>query len=71
MKINSGKCHLFISGNKFEHLWVKIGNIRLWENRTVRLLSITIDSELKLDGELKFDEHLTNVCLKEIGSYPQ
>ena len=24
MKINSDKCHLFISGNKFEHLWVKI-----------------------------------------------
>ena len=24
MKINSDKCHHFISGNKFEHLWVKI-----------------------------------------------
>ena len=26
MKINSDKCHLFISGHKFEHLWTKIGN---------------------------------------------
>ena len=26
MKMNSDKCHLFISGHKFEHLWTKIGN---------------------------------------------
>ena len=57
MKINSDKCHLFISGNKFEHLWVKIGNDRIWESRTVKLLGIT------LDNDLKFDEHLNNVCL--------
>ena len=56
--MNSDKCHLFISGNKFEHLWSKIGNNRIWENRTVKLLGITIDNELK------FDEHLSNVCLK-------
>ena len=30
----------------------------IWENRTVKLLGITIDIELK------FDEHLTNVCIK-------
>ena len=37
MKMNSEKCHLFISGNKFEHLWTKIGNNRIWENRIVKL----------------------------------
>ena len=58
MKIDSDKFHLFISGNKFEHLWTKIGNNRIWENRTVKLLGITIGNELK------FDEHLSNVCLK-------
>ena len=26
MKINSNKCHLFIPGQKFEHLWTKIGD---------------------------------------------
>ena len=57
MRMNSDKCHLFISGNKFEHLWTKIGNNRIWENGTVKLLGITIDNELK------FDEHLSNVCL--------
>ena len=25
-KMNSDKCHLLISGNKYEHLWAKIGN---------------------------------------------
>ena len=58
MKINSDKCHLFISGNKVEHLWTKIGNNRIWENGTVKLLGISIDNELKLN------EHLSNVCLK-------
>ena len=57
MKMNSDKCHLFISGNRFEHLWAKIGNHRIWGNRTVKLLGII------LDNELKFDEHLNNVCL--------
>ena len=58
MKMNSDKCHLFISGNKFEHLWTKIGNNRIWENRTVKLIDINTDNELK------FDVHLSNVCLK-------
>ena len=58
MKMNSDKCHLFISGKKFEHLWVKIGNNRIWEHRTVKLLGITFNKELKLD------KHLNSVCLK-------
>ena len=58
MKMNSDKCHLFISSHKFEHLWDKIGNDKIWETRTVKLLGITIDNDLK------FDEHLNNVCLK-------
>ena len=45
------KCHLFISGNKFKQMWIRIRNDIIWENRTVKLLGITIDNELK------FDEH--------------
>ena len=41
-----------------EHLWAKIDNNRIWENRTVKLLGIIVDNELKID------EHLSNVCLK-------
>ena len=58
MKINSGECHLFVSGNKFEHLWAKIVNNTIWGKRTVKLLGKTINNELKFDG------HLCNVCLK-------
>ena len=56
--MNAEKCHLFISGNKFEQMWVRIRDDMIWENRTVKLLGITIDNELK------FDEHLTNICIK-------
>ena len=48
----------FISGNKFEHLWAKIGIDRIWESRTVKFIGIT------LDNELKSDERLNNVYLK-------
>ena len=58
MKMNAENCHLFISGNKFEQMWVRIRDDMIWENRTVKLLGITIDNELK------FDEHLTNICIK-------
>ena len=56
--MNSDKCHLFISGNRFENLWTKIGNDKIWETRIAKILGITIDNKLK------FDEHLHNVCLK-------
>ena len=52
MKMNSDKCHLFISSHKFEHLWAKIGNDKIWETGTVKPSDITIH------------EHLNNVCLK-------
>ena len=57
-KMNSDKCHLLISGNKYEHIWAKIGNDRIWETKAVKLLGVTIDNEVK------FDVHLNNVCLK-------
>ena len=38
MKMNSDKCQLLISVNKFKNLWTKIGNSRIWENRTINLM---------------------------------
>ena len=58
MTMNAEKCHLFITGNKFDQVWVTSRDDMIWGNRTVKLLEITIDNELK------FDEHLTNICLK-------
>ena len=59
--MNSDKCHLSISGNSLNIYGLKIGNNKIWENRTVKLSGITIDNELK------FDEHLKNACLKANG----
>ena len=56
--MNAEKCHLFITGNKFDQVWVTSRGAMIWGNRTVKLLEITINNELK------FDEHLTNICLK-------
>ena len=58
MKINAGKCHLFISGRKHEHMWDKIGDDQIWKSRTVKLLGIAIDNELK------FDAYIGNVSKK-------
>ena len=58
MKMNSGKCHLFVSGNKHENMWAKKGDDQIWESRTVKLLGVTIDKDLK------FDEYISNVCKK-------
>lgn len=50
--MNSGKCHVFISGMKFEYLWTKIDNNRIWKTEKVKLLIITIDNEWKTDEDL-------------------
>ena len=48
----------FISGNKFEHLWVNIGNDKTWECGTVEFLGITLDNDLKFDEPLDFNKTL-------------
>ena len=39
-------------------MWTKIDYYKIWESKTVKLLGITIDNQLK------FDEHVSNVCMK-------
>ena len=46
MKLNEEKCHLIVSRNKYEHIWAKIGNSLIWEQRIIKLLGINIDSKL-------------------------
>lgn len=58
MKLNTDKCHLLFSGNKYEHTWVKLDNDKIWEENKVKLLGITIDKQLK------FDNHVLNICSK-------
>ena len=42
--MNSGKRHLFVSGNKYGHLWPNIGDDKKRESGIVKLLGITIDN---------------------------
>jgi len=58
MKLNTDKCHLLVSGYKFEHTFVNVGSDKIWESKDVKLLGVTIDNELK------FDKHIANLCLK-------
>ena len=56
MKLNSDKCHLLVSGHHYEEMFVSNGKDIIWESKTVKLLEITIDKELK------FDKHINQVC---------
>ena len=50
--------HLIVSGTKYEHVWVKLGKDKIWQRNNVKLLGV------KVDNELKFDEDISNICLK-------
>ena len=58
MKLNEEKCHFFISGHKYEHIWAKVGNAMIWQSESEKLLGALIDKDLK------FDEHVSNLCKK-------
>ena len=60
MHINEDKCHFMISGNTPEHIWVKVGQEIIWENRHVKLLGLVIDKEFK------FNEHVSIICKKQV-----
>ena len=58
MKLNEDKCHLLVSGHKYEHISAMVGNSRIWESQMVKLLGINIDNDLK------FREHIDQICDK-------
>ena len=58
MNSSTGKCHLLISGHKYEYRQAQIGKDKVWGENKVKLLGITIDNELI------FDIHILNICLK-------
>ena len=53
--MNTNKCHLLVTGHKFEHTWVRVGHDKKWEDHSVKLLGVSIDNELK------FDNHVLNI----------
>ena len=58
MKLKSDKCHLLVSGNHNEEIFMKIGGDIIWENSSVELLGTNIDRGLKMD------EHINDICAK-------
>ena len=36
MKLNTDKCHLLISGHKYEHKWTQIVQDRVWGENKVK-----------------------------------
>ena len=58
MKLSTDKYHLVVSGYKHEQVWANMGKDLIWESNDVKLLGITIDSNLK------FDKHVLKLCSK-------
>ena len=58
MKLSTDKCHLLISGTKYEHSWAKAGDDKICESNEFKLLVAAIDNKLK------FDSHIANICFK-------
>ena len=60
MKLNKDKCHFLMAGHKYEQIWINVGENKIWESKSEKLLGIEVDSKLK------FDIHIENV-LKRAG----
>ena len=58
MKLNQEKCNFFPAGNTPEHIWVKVGDEKIWESQLEKLLGIMVDKNLN------FESHLKKLCKK-------
>ena len=58
MNLNTDNSHLLTSIHRYEHRWTQIGKDMVWEENEVKLLRVTIDTELK------FETHISNICSK-------
>ena len=58
MKLNEDKCHPIIPGRKYESIWDKIGQTKIWESKNQKLLRVIIEHQLS------FDEYLISPCKK-------
>ena len=58
MKLNQNKCYLLFSGFKYENVWAKIGNTKIWESKKQKLLGVEIDRTLS------FNKHIASLNRK-------
>ena len=59
MKPNAEECEFLITGHRFEHLWLNVGETQAWEKNQVKLLGITIDKELMLSALSRLARYLS------------
>ena len=48
MKLNPGKCHLLVSGPKFENVWAQIENVALSVDEYITSLSMKAGKKLSI-----------------------
>ena len=58
MKLNEDKCHLILSGFKYQQHYVTLLGTKLCESKSEKLLGINIDNALR------FDNHVLELCQK-------
>ena len=58
MKLNKNKCHLLLSGKKYEHIFANVGKEQIWESSSEKLLGVIINNSLN------FRQHIENICKK-------
>ena len=58
LTLNAEKCHLIISGNIHDPISAKVGDATIWEEDSVKLLGVIIDSQLT------FNNHVKSICTK-------
>ena len=49
MKLDTDKCHLVVSGTKYEQVSVKKGKGIIWESGNVKLLGVNLDNKSEFD----------------------
>ena len=52
MKLNKDRCHLLVSGHKYENVWVRMGDKKNCESAKQKLLGIEIGRYLNIDDHV-------------------
>ena len=60
MKLNKDKCHLLVSEDKYENVWVKMGDKQIWDSAKQKLLG------MEIGRNLNFDDHVISLCKKAV-----
>ena len=62
MTLNESKCHLIVCGYKHECISANIGNTRVWEEHSAKLLGVHIDTESLQEEKLVLCQELQRIC---------